>query len=116
MRSHRPALARIAGPDAELIMKKVMLSADTEQYAEMVKEEVAVLRTRMGAACITLNYRTARVNGHPVLVIDFFNTRGRLYTLRYDLPTGTSKQSSRRVSLILALTRRELEETGKYAA
>lgn len=51
MRSHCPALDRIAGPDAELIMKKVMLSADTEQYAEMVKEEVAVLRSRMGAAC-----------------------------------------------------------------
>lgn len=97
-------------------MKKVMLPADTEQYAEIVREEVAVLRTRMGAACITLNYRTVRVNGHPVLVIDFFNTRGRLYTLRYDLPAGTPQQSTRRTSLILALTRRELEETGQYAA
>lgn len=97
-------------------MKKVMLPADTEQYAERVKEEVAVLRTRMGAACITLNYRTARLNGHPVLVMDFFSERGRLYTLRYDLPTGTPQQSTRRTSLILVLTRRELEETGKYAA
>ncbi|HIB1384562.1 TPA: hypothetical protein ACWV7G_001534 [Salmonella enterica subsp. enterica serovar Muenchen] len=98
------------------MMKKVMLPADTEQYAERVKEEVAVLRTRMGGTCITLNYRTARVNGHPVLVIDFFNTRGRLYTLRYDLPAGTPQQSTHRTSLILALTRRELEETGQYAA
>ncbi|HAU7316483.1 TPA: hypothetical protein JEO25_000514 [Salmonella enterica subsp. enterica serovar Wangata] len=53
------------------MMKKVMLPADTEQYADLVKEEVAVLHTRMGGACITLNYRTTRVNGHPVLVIDF---------------------------------------------
>lgn len=98
------------------MMKKVMLPADTEQYAEMVREEVAVLRTRMGATCITLNYRTARVNGHQVLVIDFFSERGRLYTLRYDLPTGTPKQSFRRVSQILTLTRRELENTGLYAA
>lgn len=112
MRPHCPALDRIASSD----VKKVMLPADTEQYAERVKEEVAVLRTRMGAACITLNYRTARVNGHPVLVIDFFNTRGRLYTLRYDLPTGKPQQNTRRVSLILALTRRELEKTGLYAA
>lgn len=97
-------------------MKKVMLPVDTEQYEERVKEEVTVLRTRMGGACITLNYRTARLNGHPILVMDFFSERGRLYTLRYDLPTGTPQQSSRWVSLILALTRRELEETGKYAA
>ncbi|EBW6362372.1 hypothetical protein DPU24_16345 [Salmonella enterica subsp. enterica serovar Oranienburg] len=68
----------------------------------------------MGGTGITLNYRTARVNGHPVLVIDFFSERGRLYSLRYDLPTGTLKQHSRRVSLILALTRRELEQSGSY--
>ncbi|HGG6663533.1 TPA: hypothetical protein ACJG8Q_003630 [Salmonella enterica subsp. diarizonae serovar 61:i:z] len=79
------------------MMKKVMLPADTEQFADLVKEEVAVLHTRMGGACITLNYRTARVNGHPVLVIDFFSERGKLYTLRYDLPAGTPQQSSRRV-------------------
>ncbi|ECW0088128.1 TPA: hypothetical protein ACGT9I_001366 [Salmonella enterica] len=79
------------------MMKKVMLPADTEQYADLVKEEVAVLHTRMGGACITLNYRTARVNGHPVLAIDFFSERGKLYTLRYDLPAGTPQQSSRRV-------------------
>lgn len=97
-------------------MKKVMLPADTEQYEERVKEEVAVLRTRMGGACITLNYRTARLNDHPVLVMDFFSERGRLYTLRYDLPAGTPQQSTRRVSLILSLTRRALEETGQYAA
>lgn len=112
MRPHCPTLDRIASSD----VKKVMLPADTEQYAEQVKEEVAVLRTRMGGACITLNHRTAQVNGHPVLVIDFFNTRGRLYTLRYDLPAGTPQQSTRRTSLILALTRRELENTGLYAA
>lgn len=98
------------------MMKKVILSADTDQYAERVKEEVAVLRTRMGGTCITLNYRSAWINGHPVLVMDFFSERGRLYTLRYDLPTGTPQQSSRRVSLILALTRRELEDTGQYVA
>lgn len=75
-----------------------------------------MLRTRMGGTCITLNYRSAWINGHPVLVMDFFSERGRLYTLRYDLPTGTPQQSPRRVSLILALTRRELEDTGQYAA
>ncbi|EOH0858898.1 hypothetical protein ACLKU6_000570 [Salmonella enterica subsp. enterica] len=98
------------------MMKKVMLPADAEQYTELVKNEVALLRTKMGGACITLNYRTARINTHPVLVIDFFSDRGRLYTLRYDLPAGTSQQSSRRVSQILFLTRKALEETGLYAA
>ncbi|EKF3857575.1 hypothetical protein OZL72_004606 [Salmonella enterica] len=96
------------------MMKKVILSADTDQYAEWVKEEVAVLRTRMGGASITLNYRTALLNGHPILVMDFFSERGRLYTLRYDLPTGTPQQSSRREFVILTLTRRELEDTGQY--
>ncbi|EAV3689559.1 hypothetical protein E2W85_21315 [Salmonella enterica] len=68
----------------------------------------------MGGASITLNYRTALLNGHPILVMDFFSERGRLYTLRYDLPTGTPQQSSRREFLILTLTRRELEDTGQY--
>ncbi|EPD0212068.1 hypothetical protein ACR4U3_004881 [Salmonella enterica] len=96
------------------MMKKVMLPADAEQYTELMKNEVALLRTKMGGACITLNYRTARINAHPVLVIDFFSDRGRLYTLRYDLPAGTALQSSRRVSQVLFLTRKELEETGQY--
>ncbi|EQA4952904.1 hypothetical protein L4B25_29315 [Salmonella enterica subsp. diarizonae serovar 16:z10:e,n,x,z15] len=49
-------------------------------------------------------------------MIDFFSDRGRLYTLRYDLPTGTPQQSSRRVSQVLFLNRKALEETGQYAA
>lgn len=112
MWAHCPALDRVVG----LMMKKVILPADTAQYTGLVKNEVALLRTRMGGACITLNYRTARMNAHPVLVIDFFSDRGRLYTLRYDLPAGTPLQSSRRVSQILFLTRKELESTGQYAA
>ncbi|ELR5845622.1 hypothetical protein R3134_004518 [Salmonella enterica] len=40
----------------------------------------------------------------------------RKYTLRYDLPAGTSLQNSRRLSEILFLTRKELEETGQYVA
>ncbi|EAN5736023.1 hypothetical protein EJD04_25175 [Salmonella enterica] len=98
------------------MMKKVMLPADAEQYTELVKNEVALLRTRMGDASITMNYRTARINTHQVLVIDFFSVSGKLYTLRYDLQAGTALQSSRRVSQVLFLTRKALEETGQYAA
>ncbi|EDH5349692.1 hypothetical protein JSZ92_004322 [Salmonella enterica subsp. enterica] len=53
------------------MMKKVMLPADAEQYAEMVEHEISELRRKMGGACITLNYRTAIMNAHPVLVMDF---------------------------------------------
>lgn len=116
MRTHCPALDRIADSESGVMMKKVMLPADAEQYTGLVKNEVVLLRTKMGGACITLNYRTARINAHPVLVIDFFSDRGRLYTLRYDLPAGTPQQSSRRVSQVLFLTRKALEETGQYAA
>ncbi|EAX3097964.1 hypothetical protein DWE75_12785 [Salmonella enterica] len=71
----------------------------------------------MGGSCITLNFRTAVMNAHPVLVMDFFNERGRLYTLRYDLPPVRQKYRYQRlISLILALTRKALESTGKYAA
>lgn len=112
MWTHCQALDRVVGS----MMKKVKLPTDAGQYTELVKNEVALLRTKMGGACITLNYRTARINANPVLVIDFFSDRGRLYTLRYDLPTGTPQQSSRRVSQVLSLTRKALEETGLYAA
>ncbi|EBI1835594.1 hypothetical protein NAK51_001283 [Salmonella enterica] len=70
----------------------------------------------MCGASITINYRTARINAHPVLVIDFFSDRGELYTLRYDLPAGTALQGSRRVSQVLYLTRKALKETGQYNA
>ncbi|EJG3781485.1 hypothetical protein PQY08_002996 [Salmonella enterica] len=112
MWTHCPTLDRVV----VLMMKKVILPADTAQYTGLVKNEVSLLRTKMGSACITLNYRTARINANPVLVIDFFSDRGRLYTLRYDLPAGTSLQNSRRLSEILFLTRKELEETGQYVA
>ncbi|EIZ0122860.1 hypothetical protein MO271_004279 [Salmonella enterica subsp. enterica] len=99
------------------MMKKVMLPADAEQYAEMVEHEISELRRKMGGACITLNYRTAIMNAHPVLVMDFFSERGRLYTLRYDLPVVRQKHRYQRlISLVLALTRKALESTGKYAA
>ncbi|ECQ3654351.1 hypothetical protein FY673_23500 [Salmonella enterica] len=112
MWAYCPTLDRVV----VLMMKKVILPADTAQYTGLVKNEVSLLRTKMGSACITLNYRTARINANPVLVIDFFSDRGRLYTLRYDLPAGTSLQNSRRLTEILFLTRKELEETGQYVA
>ncbi|EKS5830121.1 hypothetical protein QCA22_004989 [Salmonella enterica] len=112
MWAYCPTLDRVV----VLMMKKVILPADTAQYTGLLKNEVSLLRTKMGSACITLNYRTARINANLVLVIDFFSDRGRLYTLRYDLPAGTSLQNSRRLSEILFLTRKELEETGQYVA
>ncbi|EAM8050334.1 hypothetical protein RD100_002064 [Salmonella enterica] len=70
MWTHCPALDRVVG----LMMKKVILPADTAQYTGLVKNEISLLRTKMGSDCITLNYRMARINPNPVLVIDFSAT------------------------------------------
>ncbi|EAA6552599.1 hypothetical protein DLB95_27710 [Salmonella enterica subsp. diarizonae] len=44
---------------------------------------------------------------------DELSQRGRLYTLRYDLLVGILQQRSRRMSLMLVLIRREMEEMGR---
>jgi len=52
----------------------------------------------------------------PVLVIDFFNDKGKLYTLRYNLPPDTPERTERRVSLLLHLFRKDLAGTSDAAA
>ena len=45
------------------------------------------------------------------LVIDFFNERGKLYTLRYNLPSDSPERTERRIALLLHLLRQDLAKT-----
>ncbi len=70
---------------------------------------------KLGISRIHLNYREILDQRVPVLVIDCFNARGKLYTLRYDLPPDTPERTERRISLLLHLLRRQLNITGEVA-
>ncbi|EAO8183922.1 hypothetical protein ABGY98_003053 [Salmonella enterica] len=67
----------------------------------------SVLTWKKGAKCIRVSD-----NGSDICK-DELSQRGRLYTLRYDLLVGILQQRSRRMSLMLVLIRREMEEMGR---
>ena len=74
------------------------------------------VRMKLGMSCIQLNYRKIFNQIVPMLVIDFFNDKGKLYTLRYNLPPDTPERTERRVSLLLHLLRKDLDVAGDAAA
>lgn len=89
-------------------MKIITAPGNTGLYQGLVNTTVLDVRMKLGMSRISLNYRA--ISGHlmPVLVIDFFNDNGKLYTLRYNLPPDTPERTERRVSLLLRLIRKGL--------
>ncbi|EBS5529930.1 hypothetical protein CUL92_18575 [Salmonella enterica subsp. enterica serovar Telelkebir] len=66
---------------------------------------------KLGMSRISLNYRTVPGAVLPMLVIDLFNEKGKLYTLRYNLPPDTPERTERRISLLLSLIQKQLSGT-----
>ena len=91
-------------------MKTVTVPADLTQYPERVARAVTDMRLQMGTSRISLNYREISGQSVPLLLIDFYNAKGKLYTLRYCLPPDTPEGTEQRVSLLLRLTRAGLNE------
>ncbi|OZI13734.1 hypothetical protein CE195_13280 [Sodalis-like symbiont of Philaenus spumarius] len=63
---------------------------------------------KLGMSRISLNYRRLPGKIAPMLVIDFFNNKGKLYTLHYNLPPDTPERTERRTSLLIHLIQRDL--------
>jgi len=92
-------------------MQVIAAPKDYSLYPEFVASTVMAVRMKLGTSQILLSYRKSSGNQLPVLVIDFFNDKGKLYTLRYNLPPDIPERTHRRVSLLLHLLRKGLAET-----
>lgn len=94
-------------------MKIITVPRETALYSGLAATSVLEVRMKLGMSRISLNYREIRNCSVPVLVIDFFNEKGRLHTLRYNLPPDTPERTERRISLLLHLIRRDLAGTNE---
>lgn len=89
-------------------MKIITAPREAALYPGLVTHTVMEVRMKLGMSRISLNYRKFINYLVPVLVIDFFNDRSKLYSLRYNLPADTPERTERRISLLLHLLRKEL--------
>lgn len=97
-------------------MKIITAPQETTLYPGLVARTVMDVRMKLGMSRISLSYREVLGNLMPVLAVDFYNEKGKLYTLRYNLPPDTPERTERRVSLLLHLLRKDLDVAGDAAA
>lgn len=79
-------------------------------YPGLAPHSVLNIRMQLGMSRISLHYRQILNFFAPVLVINCFSDRGKLYPLRYPLPPDTAQRTERRVSLLLHLLRERLTD------
>ncbi len=89
-------------------MKIITVPLDVTLYPDIVTRTIMDIRMKLGTSRIELNCRHILSQKESLLVIDFFNTRGKLYTLRYNLPPDTPERAERRVSRLLYLSHNKL--------
>lgn len=92
-------------------MKKLTVPRESAQYPDFAFSNVMDVRMKLGMSHISLSYREFQGCLIPFLVIDFFNDKGKLYTLRYNLPPDSSERTERRITLLLHLLRQDLVKT-----
>lgn len=91
-------------------MKIITVPSDHTHYPAIISDSIMTVRMKLGTAQITLSYREFPNIVMPVLVIEFYNEKGKLYSLRYNLPPDTPERTSRRVSLLLLLIEKEMKQ------
>lgn len=97
-------------------MKIITAPNQSALYPDLVAANIMEVRMKLGMSRISLNYRKVLGAVLPMLVIDLFNEKGKLYTLRYNLPPDTPERTERRVSLLLSLIQKQLSATDNAAA
>lgn len=92
-------------------MKKLTAPRESARYPNFAFSSVMDVRMKLGMSRISLSHRELLGYTIPLLIIDFFNEKGKLYTLRYNLPPESPERTERRISLFLHLLRQALAKT-----
>lgn len=91
-------------------MRVISVPEDRSLYSKLVGETVMAAKLQLGRTRLSVNYNKVPGGILPVLVVDFYNEKGKLYTLRYNLPPDTPERTDRRVSLLMRLIEKEANE------
>lgn len=91
-------------------MRVITVPEDRSLYPKLVGETVMAAKLQLGRTRLSVNYNKVPGGILPVLVVDFYNEKGKLYTLRYNLPPDTPERTDRRVSLLMRLIEKEANE------
>ncbi|CCF09159.1 hypothetical protein PANA5342_1766 [Pantoea ananatis LMG 5342] len=91
-------------------MRVISVPEDRSLYPKLVGETVIAAKLQLGRTRLSVNYNKVPGGILPVLVVDFYNEKGKLYTLRYNLPPDTPERTDRRVSLLMRLIEKEANE------
>ncbi|WP_210458984.1 hypothetical protein [Pantoea ananatis] len=91
-------------------MRVISVPEDRSLYPKLVGETVMAAKLQLGRTRLSVNYNKVPGGILPVLVVDFYNEKGKLYTLRYNLPPDTPERTDRRVSLLMRLIGKEANE------
>ncbi|ADD77505.1 hypothetical protein ACVWWU_001065 [Pantoea sp. PA1] len=91
-------------------MRVISVPEDRSLYPKLVGETVMAAKLQLGRTRLSVNYNKVPGGILPVLVVDFYNEKGKLYTLRYNLPPDTPERTDRRVSLLMRLIEKEANE------
>jgi len=91
-------------------MKVISVPEDRALYPKLVGETVMAAKLQLGRTRLSVNYNKVPGGIMPVLVVDFYNEQGKLYSLRYNLPPDTPERTERRLSLLMRLIEKEASE------
>lgn len=91
-------------------MKVISVPEDRVLYPKLVGETVMAAKLQLGRTRLSVNYNKVPGGIMPVLVVDFYNEKGKLYSLRYNLPPDTPERTERRLSLLMRLIEKEASE------
>ncbi|MEJ1267737.1 hypothetical protein [Pantoea ananatis] len=91
-------------------MRVISVPEDRSLYPKLVGETVMAAKLQLGRTRLSVNYNKVPGGILPMLVVDFYNEKGKLYTLRYNLPPDTPERTDRRVSLLMRLIEKEANE------
>ncbi|MGX9236091.1 hypothetical protein ACWXV2_02715 [Pantoea ananatis] len=91
-------------------MRVISVPEDRSLYPKLVGETVMAAKLQLGRTRLSVNYNKVPGGILPVLVVDFYNEKGKLYTLRYNLPPDTPERTDRRVSMLMRLIEKEARE------
>ncbi|WP_416413869.1 hypothetical protein [Pantoea sp. App145] len=84
-------------------MYSITVPADRRKYPVIADESVMAVRMKLDNSRLSVSYTQIPGGILPVVGVDFFNEKGKLYTLNYHLPPDTREQTDRRVSLLMRL-------------
>ncbi|MGL5385938.1 MAG: hypothetical protein ACRDCA_08775 [Serratia sp. (in: enterobacteria)] len=97
-------------------MRIVTAPNQSAHYPDLVAANITDARMKLGMSRISLNHREILGSVFPVLIIDLFSEKGKLYTLRYNLPPDHPERTEHRISLLLSLVKKHLSATDKTTA